>query len=200
MEVVYPSTGAQTFHMLRRQALRNFRKPLIVMTPKKFLRVETSTTDEILSGGFQHIIDDATQKNPADAKNVSRVIYCTGKIYHELHDRRVALAKKDVAIVRIEQLYPLHVDAIKQVDGRYPKTAQRVWVQEEPRNQGAYTFIADEFREKFGIDLSGEKFIGRVACASPATGSEYAHKHEQDAILSSAIGPLPGAADPKKKK
>jgi 2-oxoglutarate dehydrogenase E1 component len=200
MEVVYPSTGAQTFHMLRRQALRNFRKPLIVMTPKKFLRVETSTTDELLSGGFQHAIDDTALRSAADAKQVSRVIYCTGKVYHELADRRALLAKKDVAIVRVEQLYPLHLDAIRAIDARYPKQAQRVWVQEEPRNQGAYTFIADEFREKLGIELGGERFIGRVACASPATGSEYAHKHEQEAILTAAIGPAPGAADAKKKK
>jgi 2-oxoglutarate dehydrogenase E1 component len=200
MEVVYPSTGAQTFHMLRRQALRNFRKPLIVMTPKKFLRIETSTTDELLSGSFQHVIDDAALKNAGDAKNVSRVIYCTGKVYHELNDRRNALQRKDVAIVRVEQLYPLHVDAIKQVDARYPKSAQRVWVQEEPRNQGAYSFIADEFRERLGIEFGGDRFIGRVSCASPATGSEYAHKHEQDVILTAAIGALPAAADAKKKK
>jgi 2-oxoglutarate dehydrogenase E1 component len=188
MEVCYPSTAAQTFHMLRRQALRNFRKPLIVMTPKRYLRVETSSMAELSAGAFQHAIDDPTM-TPAQAKGVKKVIYCTGKVYHELAERRAELERKDVAIVRIEQLYPLHAGLIREIDGRYPKSAGRVWVQEEPRNQGAFIYAQDALKQSCGIDVS---YIGRPACASPATGSEKSHAKQQEAILTEAIGLKPG--------
>ncbi|MFN7022562.1 MAG: 2-oxoglutarate dehydrogenase E1 component, partial [Phycisphaerales bacterium] len=137
MEVVYPSTGAQMFHLLRRQVLRDFRKPLIVLTPKKYLRVETSAMSDLTAGGFRCILDDPA--HPAEStKGVKSVLYCSGKFYHELNERRQAIGRKDVAIVRVEQLYPLHADALRAIDGRYPKSASRAWVQEEPRNQGAY--------------------------------------------------------------
>lgn len=196
MEVVYPSTGAQMFHLLRRHVKRNFRKPLIVMTPKKFLRVETATTDELVKGRFEHAIDDAGVK---DASKVRRVIYCTGKVFHELAERRAAIGNAETAIVRIEQLYPFHAEMVRAIDGRYPKAAERVWMQEEPRNAGAFLYIADVFREKLGVSLA---YCGRPASASPATGSEYAHKRQQEAILSSAIGPLgpsPEGAKPEPK-
>lgn len=186
MEVIYPSTGAQIFHALRRQALRNFRKPLIVMTPKKFLRVETSNISELSSGEFMHLIDDAG----ASTKSVKSVLYCSGKIYHELNDRRTALGRDDVAIVRVEQMYPFHSKLAKQIDARYPASATRTWVQEEPRNQGAFLFMADVFREQVGQPLA---YIGRPPSASPATGSEYAHKREQEKIMTAAIGALPAA-------
>jgi 2-oxoglutarate dehydrogenase E1 component len=194
MEVCYPSNGAQTFHMLRRQALRDFRKPLIVMTPKKYLRFEGSVIEDLSTGQFQHLIDDPAV--PASAKKgVSQVMYCSGKVYHELHERREATGRKDVAIVRVEQLYPLHKDLAKAIDDTYPKTAKRVWVQEEPRNQGAFLYIADAFREQLGIHLA---YVGRPASASPATGSEYTHKDQQEEILSAAVGPLPAGKDAQK--
>ncbi len=194
MEVCYPSNGAQTFHMLRRQVLRDFRKPLIVMTPKKYLRFEGSVIEDLSTGQFQHLIDDPAV--PASAKKgVSQVIYCSGKVYHELHERREAAGRKDVAIVRVEQLYPLHKDLAKAIDDAYPKTAKRVWVQEEPRNQGAFLYIADAFREQLGIHLA---YVGRPASASPATGSEYTHKDQQEEILSAAVGPLPAGKDAQK--
>lgn len=189
MEVVYPTTGAQLFHLLRRQMKRNFRKPLIVMTPKKYLRFEGCTIDELSTGAFQHLIDDQTM-TPSNKKNVSQVLYCTGKLYHELHERREAIGRKDVAIVRIEQLYPFHAKLAKQIDESYPKTAKRTWVQEEPRNQGAYLYVADVFREQMGVQLS---YIGRGASASPATGSEYAHKKQQEKIYFEAIGEVKAA-------
>lgn len=187
MEVVYPSTGAQTFHMLRRQALRNFRKPLVVMTPKKYLRYESATIEELSTGQFQHLIDDPKMANPASCKGVTRVVYCSGKVYHELNDRREQSGRTDVAIVRIEQLYPFHAEMASKIDARYPEKAERVWVQEEPRNAGAYMYIADVYRVNFGLEL---KYIGRLASASPATGSEHAHKDQQERILSEAIAPL----------
>jgi 2-oxoglutarate dehydrogenase E1 component len=192
MEVVYPSTGAQVFHMLRRHVKRNFRKPLVVMTPKKFLRVETATIDELTSGEFRHLIDDPHVK---DAAKVTKVVYCSGKIYHELHERREATKRGDLAIVRVEQLYPFHTDLAKKIDTKYPKAASRVWAQEEPRNQGAFLYAADVFREKVGVALT---FVGRDASASPATGSEYAHKKQQEKILSGAVGPLDGGGQPAK--
>jgi 2-oxoglutarate dehydrogenase E1 component len=187
MEVVYPTTGPQMFHVLRRQALRNFRKPLVVMTPKKFLRVETGSMSELSTGSFRHVFDDPMFTDARSAGGVSRVVYCSGKIYHELHEKRLARGVKDVAIVRIEQLYPFHTEMARAVDSRYPKSAQRVWVQEDPRNYGAYLSLADVFREQLGIDLSGDRYIGRAACPSPATGSEHAHKDEQEAILAAAL-------------
>ncbi|HLP84218.1 MAG TPA: 2-oxoglutarate dehydrogenase E1 component [Phycisphaerales bacterium] len=190
MEVCYPSTAAQTFHMLRRQALRNIRKPLIVMTPKKYLRIETSSVDELSMGGFQHLIDDSA----VDAKSVKQVIYCSGKIYHELKERREATGRSDIAIVRLEQLFPLHVDLAKKIDSRYPASAKRVWVQEEHRNAGAWLYVVDAFRESLGINLS---YIGRKPSASPAIGSEKGHGKEQIALLDAAIAPLPAGASGK---
>jgi 2-oxoglutarate dehydrogenase E1 component len=186
MEVVYPSTGAQVFHMLRRQMLRKFRKPLVVMTPKKYLRFESSNIAELSQGGFRHLIDDTVK--PA---GVSRVIYCSGKIYHELHERRTALGRDDVAIVRVEQLYPFHTAMAKEIDGRYPRSAKRLWVQEEPRNAGAYIYAADVFRTGLGVEL---EYVGRPASASPAGASEHRHKDHQERILAGAVGPLPQAA------
>ncbi len=181
MEVVYPSTGAQHFHLLRRQAKRAFRKPLIVMTPKKYLRFESSEVADLTQGEFRHVLDDPDIR---DAASVRRVLYCSGKVFHELREKRGA--DRTTAIVRIEQLYPFHAEAAKAVDARYPRAAARVWVQEEPRNQGAFLYIADVFRTTLGIELV---YVGRPPSASPATGSEHAHKQQQERLLSAALSP-----------
>lgn len=170
--------------------MRNFRKPLIVLTPKKYLRFEGCTIDELSRGEFRHLIDDASLADAA-ARQVTRVVYCTGKIYHELAERRAAGGVTGVALVRVEQLYPFHTSAAKAIDGRFPRTAARVWAQEEPRNAGAYTYIADVFRTEMGIELS---YVGRPASASPATASEHTHKDQQDRLLAQALGaPAPAA-------
>jgi 2-oxoglutarate dehydrogenase E1 component len=106
-------------------------------------------------------------------------------------ERREKTGRKDVALVRIEQLYPFYTKAVKAVDEKYPKAAKRMWAQEEPRNQGAYLYIADKFLEEFGWR---PQFIGRPACASPATASEENHKKQQDIILTEAVAPLPASA------
>ena len=187
MEVCYPTTGGQVFHMLRRQALRNFRKPLIVMTPKKFLRELTGTLDEVTKGSFQHVLDDPAFVSGKLARKVcSTVIYCSGKIFHEMNVRREQIARTDTAVIRIEQLYPLNVEKLRAIDAQYPASARRVWVQEEPRNQGAYIFISDMFRTKLAIDLG---YIGRSAAASPAVGSLNVHKAKQEQILTEALPP-----------
>lgn len=198
MEVVYPTTGSQLFHLLRRQVLRNIRKPLVVMTPKKYLRELTGTVGEVINGSFQHIMDDPAFAAPkADRARVTSVIYCTGKIYHELAARRAAVQNAETAIVRIEQLYPLHLDQLRAIDAQYPASAKRMWVQEEPRNQGAFFYISDAFRVKLNHEL---QYIGRRDSASPASGSLAVHKAKQDAILAEAIPgtptPAPGASLP----
>jgi len=190
MEVVSPTTGGQIFHLLRRQMLRDFRKPLIVMTPKRFLRTESSVLEEITKGSFQHLLDDPMIKGE-DVRGVKRVIYCTGKVYHELAEKRAASGRRDVAIVRIEQLYPFHAPMAREIDARYPGSAPRVWMQEEPRNTGAFPYISEVFRDQLGIHLG---YMGRAASASPASGSEHAHKDQQERLLSDAlhVGPSGG--------
>lgn len=195
MQVVYPTTGPQTFHMLRRQLHRSFRKPLVVMTPKSLLRVPTGTVRDLVEGHFQEIIDDPAFAGTAGApalsrKDVKRVILCTGKIYHELAERREKVGRNDTAIVRIEQLYPFHKERFVEIRARYPKNVEFVWVQEEPRNAGAFTFMDDILRHQFDISAV---YIGREASASPAVGSKTVHKYQQETILNRAVAPLSDA-------
>ncbi|MBS0198225.1 MAG: 2-oxoglutarate dehydrogenase E1 component [Planctomycetes bacterium] len=197
IQVIYPTTGAQIFHALRRQLKRNFRKPLIVATPKSMLRTPTAKVEELVNGAFQEVIDDPAFPKDADVKSVKRVCFCSGKVYYELAERRRLLNRKDIAIVRLEQLYPFHEQAIKAVNERYPKAADRVYVQEEPRNAGCYLFVADQFRERLGINLP---YIGRHASATPAVGSKKADKHQQEDVISQAIGPKPKEAKDADKK
>jgi 2-oxoglutarate dehydrogenase E1 component len=190
MQVVYPSTAAQAFHMLRRQVKAAYRRPLIVMTPKSPLRLATSTIDELFAGGFQEILDDpAFVAGGRDRKKVSRIVLCTGKIYHELAARRDETGRFDTAIVRIEQLYPFHAAMFSKIMASYPNARERVnWVQEEPRNAGAFMFIADLLRNDPSISLS-IGYIGRPATASPAVGSKHRHLDQQAAIVAEAIAP-----------
>jgi len=187
LQVVYPSTAAQTFHAIRRQVKRPFRKPLVMLTPKSMLRVHTSRIDDLVNERFHEILDDpAFQGTDSwDPARVDRVAICTGKIYHELARRRAEADRRDTAIVRIEQLYPFHEDQMRRILARYPSGAERVWVQEESRNAGAYIFIADVLRNRLGIADLG--YIGRPPSATPAVGSKSKFKSEQDAILVDAI-------------
>jgi 2-oxoglutarate dehydrogenase E1 component len=186
MQVAVPTTGAQMFHLLRRQVKRSFRKPLIIATPKAHLRKETSTIEELVSGRFWELLDDpAFTSRGADRARVRRVVLCSGKIGHELMERRDAIQRDDVAIIRVEQLYPFHEQLAREILAKYPNANERVWCQEEPRNTGGYLFISDIFRSRLGIELT---YVGRRAAASPAVGSKKAHKHEQEDILSEAVG------------
>jgi 2-oxoglutarate dehydrogenase E1 component len=186
MQVVWPSTGAQAFHMLRRQMHARFRKPLIVMTPKSQLRLQSSTLDELVTGRFQTIIDDPRYAGAksADRRAVRRVILCSGKIYHELATKREESSRDDTAIVRVEQIYPFDAGRLGEVLAPYPDAAQRVWVQEEPRNQGAYLFLADAIRQTLGFELA---YVGRPAHATPASGSDHRTKELQQQVLAQAI-------------
>lgn len=185
IQVVYPSTPAQYFHLLRRQYLRQWRKPLVVMSPKSLLRHPdvVSTLDDCATGHFQRVIPDQLKR---PGTQVKRILLCTGKIYYELNKRRADLKREDVAIIRIEQLYPLRRELLEQALAHYPAGTCAVWVQEEPENMGAWRYL----RVNFGEELFG-KFpfsgISREASASPATGSAIYHKKEQERILENAF-------------
>lgn len=187
MQVVHPSSAPQIFHLLRRQARQSYRKPLIVFTPKSLLRVTTGTTDELLTGHFRELIDDGRFGSDRDCAKVRRVVLCAGKFYHELAARRDEAGRDDVAIVRVEQLYPFHTELCREILGRYPKDAEIVFAQEEPRNAGGALFVLDRLREELGID---GRYMGRSSSPTPAVGSKRVHKQEQQQLLDDIVGPL----------
>jgi len=191
MQVVYPSTAAQVFHMYRRQMNRSFRKPLVVLTPKSMLRTPTSSFDEILEGGaFAEMLDDPKfVSGDFDRAGVKRVLLCSGKIYHEMDARRELIGRSDTAIVRIEQLYPFHAGMLAEIVGLYPDDVTVEFVQEETYNAGAWLYVSDMVQEKLGWDRPG--YIGRARSSSPATGSKVQHKVEQEQIITKAIGAKP---------
>ncbi|MEO7299516.1 MAG: 2-oxoglutarate dehydrogenase E1 component [Verrucomicrobiota bacterium] len=184
IQVVYPSTPAQYFHCLRRQMISPWRKPLVVMTPKSLLRHPqcVSNLSELGQGSFQYVIPDS-QKLGAKIK---RVLLCTGKIFYDLQKHREEMKCNDIAIVRLEQLYPLNEGVLKSVLAKFDDATPVFWVQEEPANMGAWPFLRVTLGEKlFGrFPFSG---IYREASASPATGSANRHKHEQQQILTEAF-------------
>ncbi|MEC9374025.1 MAG: 2-oxoglutarate dehydrogenase E1 component, partial [Planctomycetota bacterium] len=189
IQVVYPTTPAQGFHMFRRQLTRRVRKPLIVMSPKSLLRLPeaTSRVAELTKGHFQEIIDDpAFDSGDMDRKKVKQINFCSGKVYYDLVRRREEAGRDDVAIIRVEQLYPLHHELLNEIVGRYPAKAKRVWVQEEPRNAGAYWFMFVETSKVLGWKQLD--YIGRPPSATPATGSKKQHEKEQNKLLDEAIG------------
>jgi 2-oxoglutarate dehydrogenase E1 component len=182
MQVVVPTTPAQHFHLLRRQMKRNFRKPLVVMTPKSLLRAEmcSSTVEELTRGHFQEVLADPSVQ-PA---NVQRVILCSGKVYYDLAKYRNEKKINDVALVRIEQLYPFPEEQLRSLLATYKSATTWVWAQEESQNNGAWFFIEPRLRQ-----LGYEKFfyVGRDASASPATGSPTVHAREQSELIEAAF-------------
>lgn len=183
IQVVCPSTPAQYFHCLRRQILRRWRKPLVVMTPKSLLREPraVSTLQQCASGKFERILADEQV-----GKDVHRVLLCTGKIYYELLQQREAVKREDVAIIRLEQLYPFPEAGLHALLDSYPEGTQVLWVQEEPENMGAWRFL----RSRFGECLFGKYPFGgirRPASASPATGSGRIHKKDQKYLIAQAF-------------
>ncbi|MEJ2666301.1 MAG: 2-oxoglutarate dehydrogenase E1 component [Deinococcales bacterium] len=183
LQVAYPTTPAQYFHLLRRQVLRPVRKPLIVMTPKSLLRhpQAVSPLEALTSGRFQRIVVDEA----VEPGRVTRVLMTSGKLAYELEAARQERGRDDVAVVRLEQLYPLTDDSVAAALRTYPDTAPVVWVQEEPENMGAWRFL----RVKWGDRIVGRPFAGasRPASASPATGSGAAHQLEQAEVIRTAF-------------
>jgi len=192
IQVCIPTTPAQMYHLLRRQVLRRWHKPLIIMTPKSLLRHPdvVSPMEELVSGRFQRVIPDVRFSGPdankKKAKKVERVLMCSGKIYYELSKRRDELKREDVAIVRIEKLYPLPHTELKEALSVYEDNTPVYWVQEEPRNMGAWIYL----RANLGFILfSRLPFMGfhRPESASPATGSLSRHRQEQELIMQAAF-------------
>jgi 2-oxoglutarate dehydrogenase E1 component len=186
MQVCVPSNAAQIFHLLRRQMLRPFRKPLVVMTPKSLLRKKeaSSSIQELANGAFHTVIPDTTT---VDAKGVKRIIACCGKVYYDLATHRIETQRVDVAIIRVEQLYPFPHKQFQAEMEKYPNAAEVVWCQEEPQNQGAWYQTAHYFRENMR-DSQKLYYAGRPASASPAGGYKARHDQRQKALVEQAFG------------
>jgi len=188
MQVCMPSSPSQIFHMLRRQMLRAYRKPLIVMTPKNILRDPNASSQlsEFTDGAFKVVMDEELDVNRSSIK---KVIFCAGKLYYELAKARSKHKITNTAIIRIEQLYPFPQDEVKQVLDKYSAATELVWCQEEPRNQGAWFFIQSRRNMKACIQEGLElKYAGRTYSASPAAGSLHIHREQQQALIENALG------------
>jgi 2-oxoglutarate dehydrogenase E1 component len=185
IQVVQPTTPAQLFHCLRRQVLRVWRKPLVVMTPKSLLRNPqcVSPLDDLVRGSFQRVIPDA---GGTPARDIRRILLCSGKVAYELEKRRQELGRRDVAIVRVEQLYPLPKAALEAALAGYAAGTPAVWVQEEPENMGAWRFFRIHFGERL-LDRFPFTGVCRQSAASPATGSKKSHDLEQNELLGAAF-------------
>ena len=185
LQVCYPTTPAQYFHLLRRQIRPGGERPLIVMTPKSLLRLPAaaSSLDQLTSGGFNALIDDAEIK---DASSVQRVVLCSGKVFYDLIETRRKLEETRVSIVRLEQFYPFPMQRLREVIAKYPKAKQLVWAQEEPKNMGGWTFV-EPLLESLLPDCDRPIYIGRASSASPATGSYAVHQAEQATLVQAAL-------------
>ena len=186
MQVCVPSTPAQAFHMLRRQMVRTFRKPLIVMSPKSLLRhkMAVNTLEDLTQGLFQTIISEI---DPIDPEKVKRLVFCSGKVYYDLLETRREQQLDNVAIIRVEQQYPFPHRRYEEELARYPNWQDIVWCQEEPRNQGAWYQILHQFLQSLGPGQQVQ-YAGREASASPAVGYYSVHVEQQRALVNQALG------------
>jgi len=192
LQVCVPTTPAQMFHLLRRQMLRDYRRPLVVMTPKSLLRhrLAVSSLEELADGEFQTLIPECDPIEPAD---VDRVVFCSGKVYYDLVEARRARGLSNVAIIRIEQLYPFPQDAFADAIASYPDTQEVIWCQEEAQNQGAW----DQIKHRFHHLIEAGKqpyYVGRPASAAPAVGHRIVHVEQQERLIDEA---LTGRINPK---
>ena len=193
MQIVQPTTASQIFHVLRRQMVRNLRKPLVIMTPKSLLRNKeaSSPLSEFVRGGFQTVIADPKEALAQKPEKVKRLIACSGKVYYDLVKKREELGNDDTAIVRIEQLYPFPHKAFAAEIKRYPKLQEVLWCQDEPQNQGAWFFVQHSIYENMA---TGQKlgYSGRAASASPAVGYAHLHQEQQKNLTEGAFARLKG--------
>ncbi|MBC8030973.1 MAG: multifunctional oxoglutarate decarboxylase/oxoglutarate dehydrogenase thiamine pyrophosphate-binding subunit/dihydrolipoyllysine-residue succinyltransferase subunit [Pyrinomonadaceae bacterium] len=191
LQVCYPTTPGQYFHLLRRQVRPGMERPLIVITPKSLLRLPAaaSALDDFTSGGFQPVIDDGEIKSP---EAVTRIVLCSGKVYYDLMAARKELKESDgaeaerVAVVRLEQFYPFPQKLLHQILGKYSAATELVWAQEEPKNMGGWTFVEPRL-VNFVPPIERPTYVGRSASASPATGSYAIHQAEQAKLVAEAL-------------
>ena len=191
MQIVQPTSASQIFHVLRRQMVRMFRKPLIILTPKSLLRAKDagSPIGEFTRGEFKTVIGERHADIVAD--KVKRVIACSGKVYYDLVRKREERKANDVAILRVEQLYPFPHKAFAAEMKKYPNATDVVWCQDEPQNQGSWFFVQHYVHENM---LEGQRlgYAGRAASASPAVGYAHLHQEQQKALLDQAFAKLKG--------
>lgn len=194
MYVVYPSTPAQYFHVLRRQMSESERRPLVLMQPKSLLRLPeaASRVGDLVDGAFMTVIDDAAVAD--DRSQVKRLVFCTGKIYYDI----VASRTPHVAVVRVEQLYPWPSDEVERIVDLYPAVDEVVWAQEEPKNMGAWTYVAPRLRVSTGNAMI-VRYVGRPERASPAEGHKAAHDMEQERIVSEVVAPMEPAGGSRRR-
>ncbi|MDQ7746508.1 2-oxoglutarate dehydrogenase E1 component [Hydrogenophaga pseudoflava] len=193
MQLCQPTTASQIFHLLRRQMVRNLRKPLVIFTPKSLLRNKdaTSPLSEFTKGGFQTVIPEQNEAVIKKADKVKRVICCSGKVYYDLVKKREEKGADDVAIIRVEQLYPFPHKVFGAELKKFPNATDIVWCQDEPQNQGAWFFVQHQVHENM---LEGQKlgYAGRAASASPAVGYAHLHQDQQKALIEAAFAKLKG--------
>jgi 2-oxoglutarate dehydrogenase E1 component len=191
MQVIQPTTASQIFHVLRRQMIRQFRKPLILMTPKSLLRNKeaASPLSEFTKGGFKTVLGE--RDDSIDASQVTRLVMCSGKVYYDLVKQRTEKKIGDVAIIRLEQLYPFPHKALTAELKKYSKLEEIIWCQDEPQNQGAWFFVQHNILENMsdGMKLA---YAGRPASASPACGYAHLHQEQQKSLLNTAFAKLKG--------
>jgi 2-oxoglutarate dehydrogenase E1 component len=193
MQIVQPTTASQIFHILRRQMVRNLRKPLVIFTPKSLLRNKdaTSPLSEFTKGIFQTVIPENNAAVVKGADKVKRIICCSGKVYYDLVKKREEKGADDVAILRVEQLYPFPHKVFGAEVRKYPNATDIVWCQDEPQNQGAWFFVQHYIHENM---LDGQKlgYAGRAASASPAVGYAHLHQEQQKTLIEAAFAKLKG--------
>ncbi|MDO9031249.1 MULTISPECIES: 2-oxoglutarate dehydrogenase E1 component [Hydrogenophaga] len=193
MQIVQPTTASQIFHILRRQVIRNLRKPLVIFTPKSLLRNKdaTSPLSEFTKGSFQTVIPESNADVIKNADKVKRLICCSGKVYYDLVKKREERGDDDVAILRVEQLYPFPHKVFGAEIKKYPNATDIVWCQDEPQNQGAWFFVQHYIHENM---LDGQKlgYAGRAASASPAVGYAHLHQEQQKTLIEAAFSKLKG--------
>jgi 2-oxoglutarate dehydrogenase E1 component len=187
IQVAIPTTAAQYFHILRRQICREFRKPLVIMSPKSLLRHTkvVSPLTEFEKGQFEEVLDDGRIKDP---KAVTRLVFCTGKIYYEMLEATSTAPEGEVALVRVEQLYPFPGKKVESIIARYKNVSDVLWVQEEPQNMGAWTFVRPRL-EALLSDPKKLRYVGRRDSGTTAEGSTKAHATEQARIINEAVNP-----------
>tara|TARA_B110000114_G_scaffold179805_1_gene214713 strand:- start:927 stop:1598 length:672 start_codon:yes stop_codon:yes gene_type:complete len=188
IQVCVPTTPAQIFHLIRRQAIRPLRRPLIVMTPKSLLRHKhaINTLEDLCDGEFQNVISEPQTGNDDD---VTRIVFCSGKVFYDLDAKRLEDGLTNVAIVRVEQLYPFPEEAMVETIARYKNIATAVWCQEEPMNQGAWYSSQHHMRRVVHSKFPGLylEYAGRAASAAAAAGYMSLHMKQLESLLNTAI-------------